>query len=154
MTLGTRNIPPRETQSAAEPNMPGPVWGGNILSCLADCTGFQYILRISSSLRKRAFFSHWPSNHFVPFQVIFHLDSHYTEMYHTESALKRQTGWNRHFYTPKHALFYDKKRLFCCVWPKKCIYLKQWDDLLYAVWCSFFLSLTIYYFALVKKCLL
>ena len=44
MIFGTKNTAPRGTLSAAEPNMPGPVWGGSILSCLAGFTEFHHVL--------------------------------------------------------------------------------------------------------------
>lgn len=59
--------------------------GEKMSSHLATGSEFQYIFCIPSSLR--------PSNHFVPFHVIFHLDGNYTEILHTESILKSQASF-------------------------------------------------------------
>lgn len=120
MTFGTKNILPRETLSAAEPNMPGPVWGENIPACLAGCTEFQYIVRIPSSLRNRAFFKHWPSNHFVPFQPIF---SHWLPLHRHSSHrkyIKETDRLKQKLLSFKPALFHDKKDCFAVSGQKNC----------------------------------
>lgn len=68
-------------------------FGEKISSHLATGSEFQCIFCIPSSLRNWTFFRQWPSNHFVPFHVIFHLDGNYTEILHTESILKSQAGF-------------------------------------------------------------
>lgn len=53
MTFGTKNLSPWEAVSAAGPNMPGPVCGENIVSCLADQTEFQNIFKAAPGKNKQ-----------------------------------------------------------------------------------------------------
>lgn len=126
MTFGTKknNIPPRETVSAAEPNMPRPVWGENILSCLAGGSEFQYIFRIPCSLRNQHFSGTDLAITLFLSESFFTLTAATQKILHTESALKRQAVL-KHFYNPKPALFLDERIVAVSSQHKQTVYLKQ-----------------------------